>query len=91
MLLDETTPLANELEKHIRKLINPLKTEEELKEILKVKMTKKEYKIFEAWAMQIDVTPLLAKLSIDEERYASLKEKLIKKINQEKFKQEIMI
>lgn len=85
------TPLTDELEKHIRKLILPLREEEELESILKVKMTKKEYKIFKAWANHEPLEPLLEKLSIDAERYQELKEKLIKKINQEKFKQEVMI
>ena len=84
-------PLTTELEKHIRKLIKPLKDEEILNDILKVKLTKKEFKIFKNWANNEDVNQLLERLKIDEERYATLKEKLIKKLNQEKLKQEIMI
>ncbi len=89
--MDSLTPLKNELEKNIRKLIKPLREEDELKVVLKVKLTKKEFKIFKAWANKKKIEPLLEKLSIDKDRYKSLKEKLIKKINQEKFKQEIMI
>jgi hypothetical protein len=91
MVEDEKTPLKDELEKHIRKLIKPLKREDELKAVLKVKLTKKEFKIFKAWANREDLEALLGRLSIDKERYKSLKEKLIKKVNQEKFKQEIMV
>ena len=89
--MDNPTPLKDELEKNIRKLIKPLKDENELKVVLKVKLTKKEFKIFKAWANGKDLEPLLEKLSIDKDRYKAIKEKLIKKINQEKFKQEIMI
>jgi len=88
---EQESPLRDELEKHIRKLIKPLKYEDELTSVLKVKLTKKEFKIFKAWANSEDLSALLKKLSIDDERYNILKEKLIKKINQEKFKQEVMI
>jgi len=88
---EQESPLRDELEKHIRKLIKPLKYEEDLTSVLKVKLTKKEFKIFKAWANSEDLSALLKKLSIDDERYNILKEKLIKKINQEKFKQEVMI
>ncbi len=85
-------PLTTELEKQIRKLVKPLKEEDELYAILKVKLTKKEFKIFKNWANEDEaLPPLLEKLKIDEERYATLKEKLIKKLNQEKLKQELMI
>jgi hypothetical protein len=90
-MTDDKTPLTDELTKHIRKLIKPLKYEDELATILKVKLTKKEFKIFKNWANNENLTELLEKLSIDDERYISIKEKLIKKINQEKLKQEIMI
>jgi len=85
------TPLQNELTKQIRKLIKPLKNEDELAMVLKVKLTKKEFKILKTWAKDEDLDELLKQLSIDEDRYKSLKEKLIKKLNQEKFKQEVMI
>ena len=88
---EETSPLRDELEKHIRKLINPLKEEDELSKILKVKLTKKEFKVLKNWAFDEPVAPLLEKLGMDEERYGDLSLKLIKKINQEKLKQEICI
>jgi len=88
---DQQTPLIDEVEKHIRKLINPLKDEDELKAILKVKLTKKEFKVLNAWANKDDMAPLLEKLGIDEKRYKELSVKLIKKLNQEKLKQEMMI
>jgi hypothetical protein len=87
---NEINPLVDEVERHIRKLTKPLKDEDELKKVLKVKLTKKEFKVLNAWANDEDIKPLLEKLSLDEERYGELSLKLIKKLNQEKLKQEMM-
>jgi len=86
-LLDNETPLRDEIEKHVRKLIHPLKEENELKDILKVKLTKKEFKVLNTWANNTDLNALKEKLGLDEERYENLSVKLIKKLNQEKLKQ----
>ena len=80
-----------EIEKHIKKLINPLKDEDELKEALKLKLTKKELKLLKAWAEGTDIEEIQKNLSLDEERYGELSSKLIKKLNQEKTKQAICI
>jgi len=88
---NELTPLVDEVEKHIRKLVMPLIDEDELKKVLKVKLTKKEFKVLNAWAYDEDIEPLLEKLGMDEERYGELSVKLIKKLNQEKLKQEMCI
>lgn len=90
-MIDEKTPLTNEVKKHIRVLVNPLKKERELSKILKIKLTKKEFKILKAWANGEYIEPLLEKLGMNEERYGELSLKLIKKLNQEKIKQEICI
>lgn len=86
-ILDEHTPLRDEVARHIRKLVHPLKDENELKEVLKVKLTKKEFKVLSAWANSDDIDALKEKISMDEERYGDLSMKLIKKLNQEKIKQ----
>lgn len=83
--------LSTEIEKHIKKLVNPLKDEDELKEVLKVKLTKKELKLLKAWSEGIDIVQLQKDLTLDEERYGKLSTKLIKKLNQEKIKQVICI
>lgn len=80
-----------EIEKHINKLVNPLKEEDALHEALKLKLTKKELKLLKAWAEGTDMETIQAQLSLDEERYAELSSKLIKKLNQEKTKQAICI
>lgn len=86
-ILDEETPLRDEVERHIRKLVNPLKEENELKAVLKVKLTKKEFKVLSSWANDTDINILKEKIGMDEERYGDLSMKLIKKLNQEKIKQ----
>lgn len=88
-LHDEETPLRDEVEGHIRKLVNPLKYEDELKAVLKVKLTKKEFKLLNAWANDANLEDLKEKLGLDEERYGDMSIKLIKKLNQEKIKQAI--
>ncbi len=81
--------LNQEIEKHIKKLVNPLKDPDELLEVLKLKLTKKELKLLKSWAEEIPQKELQESLHLDEERYAELSTKLIKKLNQEKIKQAI--
>jgi uncharacterized protein (DUF1778 family) len=93
LLTDEETmnTLQEEVTKHIKKLVRPLKEEEELKAALKVKLTKKEFKLLTAWAQEQDLTPLKEKLNLDEARYEELSTKLTKKLNQEKIKQALCL
>ncbi|MEA2048950.1 MAG: hypothetical protein U9O64_10970 [Campylobacterota bacterium] len=79
--------LNQEIEKHIKKLVNPLKDPEALLEVLKVKLTKKELKLLKAWADDTPKKKLQESLNLDEEHYAELSKKLIKKLNQERIKQ----
>lgn len=81
--------LQEEIKKHIKILVHPLKEEEALKLALKAKLTKKELKLLTAWAEGSDLARLKEKLKLDEERYEALSQKLIKKLNQEKVKQAI--
>ncbi len=83
--------LNQEIEKHIKKLVHPLKDEEELTEVLKVKLTKKELKLLKSWAEGLPAGAVQASLNLDEERYGELSTKLIKKLNQEKLKQAMCI
>ena len=83
--------LTKLLEENIKKLTTELKNEEELRSILKRKLTKKEYKVL---CFIVDETPKdeqLQKLSLDEERYEEVKTKAFKKINFSQLKQELMI
>ena len=79
--------LNQEIEKHIKKLVNPLKEPEELLAVLKVKLTKKELKLLKSWAEEIPANEIQTALNLDEEHYGDLSTKLIKKLNQEKLKQ----
>jgi len=83
--------LQEEVTKHIKKLVRPLKEEEELRETLKIKLTKKEFKLLNAWAEDALLESLKEKLNLDEARYEALSAKLIKKLNQERIKQEICL
>ena len=83
--------LSTEIEKHIKKLVNPLKDEDELLECLKLKLTKKELKLLKAWSDGTDIEEIQKNLNLNEERYGELSSKLIKKLNQEKIKQAICI
>ena len=83
--------LSIEIEKHINKLVNPLKDEDALLEALKLKLTKKELKLLKAWAEGTDIEQLQKDLNLDETRYGELSSKLIKKLNQERIKQAICI
>ena len=76
-----------EIEKHIKKLVNPLKEEDALLEALKQKLTKKELKLLKSWAEGVETSTIMASLRLDEKRYSELSTKLIKKLNQEKTKQ----
>ena len=83
--------LSIEIEKHIKKLVTPLKDEDALLESLKLKLTKKELKLLKAWSESIDMSEIQISLHLDETRYSELSSKLIKKLNQEKTKQAICI
>ena len=83
--------LKTEIKKHINKLIHPLKEEEELIVSLKLKLTKKEFKLLNAWAFDTSIAELKTKLNLDDERYDSLSKQLVKKLNQEKIKQALSI
>ncbi len=83
--------LNQEIEKHIKKLVNPLKDPEELLVVLKVKLTKKELKLLKSWAERLPAGAIQASLNLDEERYRELSTKLIKKLNQERIKQAMCI
>jgi len=83
--------IQQEIEKHIKKLVNPLKKEDELLAILKVKLTKKELKLLKAWSEETPSKEIMHKLHLTDEHYATLSTKLIKKLNQERIKQSICL
>ena len=82
--------LSKLLENNIKKLTTPLKVEQELIEVLRRKLTKKEYKILCFIAEDLPLDVQLQKLSLDEKRYKEVKVKAFKKINFNELKQELM-
>jgi len=78
------------LKKYIRKLVGSLKEEEALLSVLKARLTKKEYKLLLGWAAGSSTGDISKILKLEEESYAALSAKLIKKLNQEKLKQELV-
>ncbi len=83
--------LHNEIEKHIKKLIKPLKDEETLIPILRKRLTKKEYKLLTMMSQRESTKEVEKKLNLGQEAIIVLQAKLIKKLNQEKLKQELMV
>jgi len=83
--------LSQEIQKHIKKLVHPLKEEEELYSALKVKLTKKELKLLKAWAEGEDASTIQEALGLTQEAYEERCAKLIKKLNQERIKQALCI
>ena len=76
--------IRKELNTQIRKLVRPLKDDEHLMSVLKVRLTKKEYKILINNASNKE-------LNMNLENFNKAKDKLTKKLNQEKLKQELMV
>ena len=83
--------IREEIEKEIRKIIGNLKDEDDLKKVLKVKLTKKEYKIITLKSTEVDDNVIAQKLNMDIDTLNKAKMKLTKKLNQEKLKQELMV
>jgi len=78
------------LTKHIDKLVGTLKSEEDLKEVLKRKLTKKELKVFVAIEEGKSVQETMELIKDDEERVNELYKAACKKVNQEKIKKELV-
>ena len=76
--------------KHIDKLVGTLRDDEELKEVLKRKFTKKEYKVFVAFEEGKSIEEIKAIVKEDEEAIEKHYKVACKKLNQEKFKQELV-
>ena len=76
--------------KHIDKLVGTLRSDEELKEVLKRKFTKKEYKVFVAFEEGKSIEEIKTLVKEDKEAIEKHYKVACKKLNQEKFKQELV-
>jgi len=82
--------LQEEITKHIKKLPYPLLEEEKLKEVLKKRLTKKEFKLIEYNIANLAMDEKLKNLNVDQERFDEIYKGLIKKLNYEKIKHQLM-
>ena len=76
--------------KHIDKLVGTLRSDEQIQEILKRKFTKKEYKVFVAFEEGKSIEEIKALVKEDDEKVQEHFKVACKKLNQEKFKQELV-
>ena len=74
----------------IDKLVGTLKEKEELIQILKKKLTKKELKVFTAMYKNIEISQIAKEIHTDEERVKEIYKTTCKKLNQEKIKKELV-
>ena len=74
----------------IDKLVGTLKSEEQLQEILKRKLTKKEYKIYFAKKSGKSIEDIKELVNDDDERIEEIYKTACKKLNQEKIKKELV-
>ncbi len=72
-------------------LNKPLKSEDELIEVLKRRLTKKEMKVLRAKDRNLNDDEIALLINCDEHRVKKLYEGYVKKLNQEKIKQELMV
>jgi len=80
-----------ELDKDIKKIVGILKGEEQLVEILKKKLTKKEFKYYKLKIAGADDATMLKELLCDTERFEAIKKQTKVKLNQEKIKKELIL
>ena len=77
------------LENDIKILSYELKDEEQLKSILKKRLTKKEYKLYTMKNDGFDPQYICNELKLDIKRYEDMDKTIIKKLNYEKLKNEL--
>jgi len=82
---------TDELNKDIKKIIGTLKDEEQLAEVLKRKLTKKEMKYYKLKIANEDEATMQKELQCDSERFEAIKKQTILKLNQEKIKKELTL
>jgi len=82
---------TEELNNDIKKLVGTLKDEEQLAEVLKRKLTKKELKYYKLKIANEDETTMQKELQCDAERFEAIKKQTLLKLNQEKIKKELIL
>ena len=82
---------TEELNKDIKKIVGILKDEEQIAEVLKRKLTKKEMKYYKLKIAGVDEVTMQKELLCDGERFEAIKKQTILKLNQEKIKKELLL
>jgi len=80
----------NELQKDINKIVGNLNEEEKLIEVLKRKLTKKEFKYYKLKIQNTNEDEIIEQLKCDKQRFEEIKKQTILKLNQEKIKKELV-
>jgi len=75
---------------HIDKLVGTLKEEDELKEVIKKKFTKKEFKVFVSKEEGKKDEEIASLINDTQKRVCELYKSACKKLNQERIKQELV-
>lgn len=75
---------------NIEKISSELRDEGELELVLKKRLTKKEFKVFCAIESEKELDEVAKLANCDKERVEQLHKSVIKKLNQEKIKQEFV-
>jgi Cu2+-containing amine oxidase len=79
-----------ELQKDINKLVGELKSGDELVEVLKRKLTKKEFKYYKLKIEDSSKEQMMNELKCDEQRLEEIAKQTVLKLNQEKIKKELI-
>jgi len=80
---------TQELQKDINKIVGVLKSEEQIAEVLKKKLTKKEFKYYKLKINNTTEDEIMKELHCNTERFEEIKKQTILKLNQEKIKKEL--
>ena len=79
------------LQNNIKKLSSPLESEDKLLQILKKRLTKKEFKSIMMTVEGLSTQEQMKALRLDEKRYEEVKTKALKKVNFHDLKEELLI
>lgn len=82
--------LTEQLKKDMKKIVGDFNSEAMMVEILKKRLTKKEFKFYRLRCEDASEAQMLDTLRCDKERLEEIQKQTILKLNQEKLKNELM-
>ena len=77
--------VVEQLKKDIEKIVGNLISEDEIKDILKKRLTKKEFKYYKLRCVDATKTEMLTELRCDDKRLDDIKKATLLKLKQEKY------